>query len=57
MSPLVWEGTTDSVYHVCLILFIILITGVTLTHISLVVFLWDIGEQCRPSSDAAESSI
>ena len=29
-------------------------TGVTLTHISLASFLWDIGEQCRPSSNAAD---
>ena len=29
-------------------------TGVTLTHISLASFLWDMGEQCRPSSNAAD---
>ena len=29
-------------------------TGVTLIHISLASFLWDIGEQCRPSSNAAD---
>ena len=54
MSTLVWEGTTDSGYLHVLFVYN---TGVTLTNISLASFLWDIGEQCRPSSDAAENSI
>ena len=52
MSTLVWEGTQVIVH----VLFVYN-TGVTLTHISRASFLWDIGEQCRPSSDAAKSSI
>ena len=32
-------------------------TGVTLTHISLTSFLWDKGEQCRPSSDASDQGL
>ena len=54
MSTLVWEGTTDSGYVHFLFVYN---TGVTLTHISLASFLCDIGEQCRPSSDAAKSCI
>ena len=28
-----------------------------LTHISVASFLWDIGKECRPRSDAAESGV
>ena len=34
------------------------ITGlVTLTHISLASFMWDIGKQCRTSSDATKDGV
>ena len=47
------ELLTQDIIHVLFVYNI----GVTLTHLSLVSILWDIGEQCRPSPDAAESSI
>ena len=55
MSMLVWEGT--KLTQVIVYVLFVYNTGVTLTHISLAFFLSDIGEQCRPSSDTAESII
>ena len=49
-SPVLWENSWLFEYvlaYVC----------VLLTHISLASFLWDIGNQCRPRSDATKRGI